>query len=162
VAGLAHSNFINASFSYFRPNELNRFNGSGRGAWYAALGTETCLAEVIFHMTRELQRVNKFETTVEYAEMFASFAGEFADLRKHSPKPDCLHPDPRIAYPAGNLFAERVRSESLNGIIYPSLRHKGGTCIVALWPHVVQSVVQGAVYRVQWNGSETPTVKKVG
>src|SRR4051812_1786123 len=34
VAGPAHANFINAAFAYWRPGELNRFNGPGRGAWY--------------------------------------------------------------------------------------------------------------------------------
>src|SRR5665213_2964981 len=34
VGGLPHSNFVNAAFVYFRPHELNRFNGPGRGAWY--------------------------------------------------------------------------------------------------------------------------------
>ncbi len=37
IAGLPHANFINAAFAYFRPRELNRFNGPRRGAWYAAL-----------------------------------------------------------------------------------------------------------------------------
>ena len=45
-----------------------------------------------------------------------------------------------------------ARAAGHNGIIYPSVRHAGGTCIVALWPNVVQSVVQGAVYRLIWSG----------
>src|SRR5438105_4900708 len=53
VASVPHAAFINAAFSYPRPGELNRFNGPGRGAWYAALKVDTCLAEVIFHMNRE-------------------------------------------------------------------------------------------------------------
>jgi len=60
VAGPPHAAFINAAFSYWRPLELNRFNGPGRGAWYAALAVETCIEEVAFHMTRELERVNDF------------------------------------------------------------------------------------------------------
>src|SRR5262245_14041814 len=53
VGGLPHAHFINAAFAYFRPRELNRFNGPGRGAWYAALQVETCETEVAFHLTRE-------------------------------------------------------------------------------------------------------------
>jgi RES domain-containing protein len=158
VGGLPHSAFINAAFTYWRPRELNRFNGPGRGAWYAALATETCIAEVAFHMTRELQRVNDFNATVDYAEMFASFAGAFADLRDVKPAPECLHAEPAIGYPAGNRLAERVRGEGLNGIIYPSVRHASGTCVVALWPAAVQSVVQGAVLRLVWSGSREPAV----
>lgn len=35
VTGLPHAELINAAFAYWRPLELNRFNGPGRGAWYA-------------------------------------------------------------------------------------------------------------------------------
>jgi len=158
VAGLPHATFVNAAFTYWRPRELNRFNGPGRGAWYAALDTATCVAEVSFHMIRELERVNDLRATVDYAEMFASFAGDFADLRELRPKPDCLHPDPAIGYPAGNRLADTARGRGLNGVVYPSVRHPAGTCLVALWPAVVQSVTQGSVLRLVWSGSRTPTV----
>ena len=158
VAGLPHAAFVNAAFTYWRPRELNRFNGPGRGAWYAALDTDTCVAEVSFHMIRELERVNDLRATVDYAEMFASFAGDFADLRELRPKPDCLHPDPAIGYPAGNRLADTARGRGLNGVVYPSVRHPVGTCLVALWPAVVQSVTQGSVLRLVWSGSRTPTV----
>jgi len=158
VAGLPHAAFVNAAFTYWRPRELNRFNAPGRGAWYAALDTDTCVAEVSFHMIRELERVNDLRATVEYAEMFASFAGDFADLRELRPKPDCLHPDPAIGYPAGNRLADTARGRGLNGVVYPSVRHPVGTCLVALWPAVVQSVTQGSVLRLVWSGSRTPTV----
>jgi RES domain-containing protein len=161
VAGIPHAAFINAAFSYWRPKELNRFNGPDRGAWYAALTIETCLDEVIYHLTRELDRVKDYNTTVDYAEMFASFAGEFADLRQIELTNDCLNHDPAISYPAGNSFAEAVRARGLNGIIYPSARHRGGTCLVALWPVAVQSVTQGGLHRVVWAGSKIPKVSKI-
>lgn len=158
VAALPHAAFINAAFSYWRPRELNRFNGPGRGAWYAALSAETCVAEVAFHMTRELERVSDFNATVEYAELFASFAGEFVDLRELEPPPACLNPDPAVGYPHGNALAEAVRARGHNGIVYPSVRHPGGTCLVALWPHAVQSVAQGRILRLAWSGRREPDI----
>jgi RES domain len=156
VGGPPHTNFINAAFAYFRPRELNRFNGPSRGAWYSALHTETCQAEAGFHLTRELQRVNDFNAVVEYAEMFASFAGEFVDLRDVTPGPECLHSDPDVGYPAGNILADATRNKGHNGIIYPSVRHAGGTCLVALWPAAVQSVAQGRVLKATWSGKPEP------
>jgi hypothetical protein len=158
VSGTAHAAFINAAFSYWRPRELNRFNGPGRGAWYAALVVETCIEEVAFHMTRELERVNDFNAAVDYAEMFASFAGEFVDLRGVERTPACLHPDPTVGYPEGNRLAEITRAAGHNGVIYPSVRHEGGTCIAAFWPHAVQSVAQGRVIRLTWGGQRKPTI----
>ncbi len=54
-----HAAFVNAAFSYFRPREMNRFNGPERGAWYAAFAVETAIAEVSYHMQRELDRVQE-------------------------------------------------------------------------------------------------------
>lgn len=161
VFEIPHALFINASFAYAKPRQPNRFNGADRGAWYSAIETTTCLHEVAFHMTEFLEAAGDFNAVVEYAEMFASFAGEFVDLRGVAPPPQCLHPNKEIGYPAGNALADAVRSRGLNGIVYPSVRHQGGTCIVALWPHVVQSVAQGDVYRLTWTGDRAPRVEKL-
>lgn len=158
VHGVPHAKFINASFAYAKPREPNRFNPAERGAWYAALATETCVAEVGFHMTRVLADAGDFNTTVEYVEMLASMSGVFVDLREESGHAS-LNPNPAAGYTAGNALAASARANGHNGIIYPSVRHEGGTCIVALWPNVVQSVVQGAMYRLVWSGSPAFSVE---
>jgi RES domain-containing protein len=158
VYDVPHAHFINASFAYARPHQPNRFNGSDRGAWYAALDVATCLAEVGFHLTRALADAGDFHAVVDYAEMFCSLAGDFVDLR-HRPAHPALDPDEARAYPLGNVLAEQARIAGLNGIIYPSVRHEGGTCIVALRPAAVQSVRQGAIYRMIWDGTPTPRIE---
>lgn len=161
IHGVAHANFINASFAYTKPRELNRFNGPGRGAWYAALEVQTCLAEVAHHMTEFLARTGDYHAAVDYAELFASLAGEYIDLRSLAAKHPCLDPDPGIGYPAGNAVADAARVRGLNGIIYPSVRHRGGVCFAVLWPHAVQSVAQGDIYRLMWTGASAPNVTKI-
>ena len=141
VYGIPHAHFINAAFSYWLPRTLNRFNGPGRGAWYAALDLETCVAEVSFHMERELANISDFNATIDYAEMFASFIGDFVDVRDAIPRPTFLDPNPAKSYKAGNAFAEAVRAAGHYGIVYPPSRHARGVCLVALgMPHAVQSV----------------------
>jgi len=161
IHGVPHSAFVNAAFANAKPRELNRFNGPDRGAWYGAMAVETAIAEVQFHLTEFLARTGVFEAVVEYAELFASFAGEFVDLRA-VPDHSALDPDPAVGYPAGNALADMARSRGLNGVIYPSVRHDGGVCFAALFPHAVQSVAQGDVYRMTWAGSQTPKIEKVG
>jgi RES domain-containing protein len=157
VYDVPHAHFINASFAYAKPQQPNRFNGTDRGAWYAALDVETCLNEVGFHLTAALADAGDFHAVVEYAEMFCSLAGDFLDLRQ-VPEHPSLGADKAAAYPIGNALANGARAAGLNGIIYPSVRHKGGTCIVTLRPAAVQSVRQGAVYRMIWSGTATPRV----
>jgi hypothetical protein len=117
---------------------------------------------VAFHMERELANIADFNATVDYAELFASFIGEFVDLGAAEPRPEFLDPDPDEAYSAGNVFADAVRAAGHYGIVYPSLRHFGGTCLVALIPHAVQSVTQGGVIRLTWYGRPGPRVSQVG
>jgi RES domain len=159
VYGIPYAAFINASFAYVKPREPNRFNAR-RGAWYSALEVLTCMREVAFHMADFLAKSGELKGVVEYAEMFASMAGEFVDLRG-TPHDPCLDPDPAIGYPAGNALADAARARGLNGIIYPSVRHAGGTCIVALWPHAVQSVAPGALYRFEWSGAPEPAIERI-
>jgi RES domain-containing protein len=156
-----HAAFVNAAFSYFRPREMNRFNGPDRGAWYASFEVETALAEVSFHMQRELDRVQSYHAVVDYAEIWASFAGAFVDLRGQRPRPACLDPDPAVGYPAGNALAAETMALGHNGIVYPSVRHEGGTCLVALWPHAVQSVAQGGIWRLAWAGDRRPSIEAI-
>ena len=160
VYNVPHAVFINASFAYAKPSELNRFNGPNRGAWYAALDVETCIAEVAFHMTEFLERTGVYEGTVEYAELYGSLAGEYLDLRARPEHPSLI-PDPAAGYKAGNALAEAAMAKGVNGIIYPSVRHKGGTCFAVLWPHAVQSVAQGRVFRMTWSGKPTPRIEKM-
>jgi RES domain-containing protein len=158
VFGVAQASLINAAFAYWRPRSLNRFNGPGRGAWYAALAAGTCVAEVAFHLERELENIGDYNAVVEYAELFAGFVGDFAGVRTAAPRPDFLDPDPATGYPSGNRFADAVRLAGHYGIVYPSARRAGGTCLVALVPHAVQAVAQGRVLRLTWKGKPGPDV----
>lgn len=161
IGRVPHAAFVNAAFAYARPRGLNRFNGPDRGAWYAALAVETALAEISFHMGGHLRDAGRYEATIDYAEMFAAFAGAFVDLRGLPDAPACLHPDPAIGYAAGNALAAAAMAAGHNGILYPSVRHAGGTCLVALWPHAVQSPAQGAIWRLCWSGRPDPRIERL-
>lgn len=158
VYDVPHAYFINASFAYAKPREPNRFNGELRGAWYAALEVKTCFAEISFHMTEFLARTGVFEAVADYAEMYCSVSGEFLDLRDQTAHP-ALSPDKSIGYSQGNRLALEARRAGLNGIIYPSVRHPGGTCLAILRPAAVQSVRQGDVWRLSWKGGPEPVVE---
>ena len=152
VHGVPSSYLINSTFVLVQPRTPNRFNGPSRGAWYAALAVETSVAEVGYHLTQELAKIGDYAAVFRYAEVLADFIGEFVDLRPH-PDEECLSPNEAVGYPAGNLLAEQAHSRGLNGIIYPSVRNIGGTCLAALTPHAVQNVAQGRDWQLTWDGS---------
>ncbi|WP_207187534.1 RES family NAD+ phosphorylase [Rhodospirillum rubrum] len=157
VFGRPGHSFINAAFTHTRPGG-NRFNGEDRGAWYCAFTVETALAEVSYHLGRELAAIGRFENTTDYAVLLADFIGLFHDLRGDDGADEpALAEDPALAYGPGQALAGRLRRESAsNGIVYPSRRHAGGTCLVAFHPDLVQSLRQGAIWRLDWWGSPNP------
>ncbi len=157
VFGKAGHTLINAAFAHTRPGG-NRFNDEGRGAWYCAFACETALAEVSYHLTRALADVGRFDNITDYSELFADFIGPFHDLRRVGPAPPCLDPDPAVGYPAGQALARQLREAGGVGVVYPSVRHTTGTCLVAFHPASVQNVRQGAVWRLQWRGAPEPVM----
>jgi len=163
VFGRAGYTFINAAFTHTRPGG-NRFNDDTRGAWYCALEPETAVSEVSYHLTRELEAIERFENVTDYAELFADFIGIFHDLRfPEFADHTALHADPTVAYPAGQALARQLRAEAAsNGIIYPSIRRVGGTCLVAFRPDLVQNLRQGGIWRLEWQGTPAPTVTRQG
>jgi RES domain-containing protein len=150
---------INAAFTYTRVGG-NRFNDERRGAWYCSWETITSVAEVAFHRTRELRFIGIFDDTARYVELLADFIGEFADITDESSHPP-LHPDPVVGYPEGQALAERLRRDEYPGLIYPSVRHHGGRCLVAFEPSAIRNVRPGASWDLVWAGSEDFTVEGV-
>lgn len=163
VFGRAGYTFINAAFTHTRPGG-NRFNDENRGAWYCAFAAETAIGEVSYHLTRELEAIGRFDNVTDYAELLADFIGSFHDLRGVDPADEpALRVNPNQAYPRGQALARRLRVEADSiGLIYPSVRHAGGTCLVAFRPDLIQNLRQGGMWRFEWQGAPTPTVKRHG
>ncbi len=161
VYGRAGQTFINAAFTHTRPGG-NRFNDEYRGAWYCAFQVETAIQEVSFHLTRELEAIDRYENVTDYAELLADFFGLFHDLRIPDRASElALHDDPAVAYAVGQALARRLRAEDRsNGLVYPSARHPGGTCLVAFLPDLVQNLRQGGIWRLEWQGSPMPSVTR--
>ncbi len=143
---------INAAFAYTR-SEGNRFNDASRGAWYSAFHELTAIAEVAYHKTRELACIGVFEDETVYQALLAGFIGDFHDLRGLPDTSPVLAEDPVFAYPAGQALASALRREGAMGLVYPSVRHRGGICLVAFHPHVVQNLRPGARWRITWTGT---------
>jgi RES domain-containing protein len=141
---------INAAFTYTRPTG-NRFNTGARGAWYCAWDMLTSAQEVGFHRTRELGFIGRYEDEAHYVELLADFIGDFPDL--HGETHPALDPDPARGYPAGQSLTADLRGEGHRGLIYPSMRHKGGRCFGAFDPGIIQNVRPGASWKLVWQGA---------
>jgi RES domain-containing protein len=158
VFGVPQFRIINAAYTYARP-EGSRFNDGERGAWYCAFEVETALAEVCFHKAVEYQEINRFDDSVTYQALLADFNGSFHDIRAGANNRSfakCL--DPRSYIASQELAAELLEAGSM-GIIYPSVRHPGGTNLACFRPALVGNVRKAQTYRLTWAGSPQPAVE---
>lgn len=155
VFGVPHARVVNAAFCHANPLG-SRFNGPHRGAWYAGFSIETSQVEVGFHKSVQLAEIGRFDDSVTYDDYIADFTATFHDLTSSPPGTRAwLDPDSYVASQA--LAEELLEAESL-GIVYPSVRHAGGTCIACFRPALVANVRRGKTYRFTWEGSPEPVI----
>jgi RES domain-containing protein len=159
VFGLPYSHIVNAAFTHSRPSG-NRFNGPERGAWYAAFTRATAEREVAYHKSRELQEIKWRESeTFTYVDFLADFRGAFHDLRNDKRFVNCLDPN---SYSASQHLAGRLLEAGAAGIVYPSVRHKAGTCIVCFRPALVNNVRKGSTISIGFeNAFAAPQIHEI-
>lgn len=145
---------IMAAFCHPRPDG-GRFNGSGRGAWYAARKLETAQVEIAWHRTAELAEVGVFETRVQMRLYQADFSAPFHDLRGQTLSAD--------SYRETQEVAARLLSVGSNGVLYRSVRDTArDECIACFRPKLVANVRPGPCFEYRWNGSRTPSILQLG
>jgi hypothetical protein len=154
VFGVPHYRIVNAAFTHAHPLG-SRFNGPDRGAWYAAFAVATAQAEVAFHKTVELAEIGWWEESVTYDDYLADFTADFHDLRGAHGFAACLDPE---SYVESQALAERLLAAGALGLVYPSVRHKGGTCLACFRPALVNNVRKHARYRFTWKDEGKPAI----
>ena len=164
VFNIPNYRIINAAFTH--PHPLGaRFSTSERGAWYAAFELATAKAEVMFHKSVEFAEINWSEREeLEYDEYLADFTGSFHDLRAEAQPEeklgrynDCLDP---ASYIASQKLAVELLAHGSLGVIYPSVRKPGGTCIASFRPSVVANVRKGNRFRMTWSPTRVVFIKQ--
>jgi hypothetical protein len=153
VFEIPYYRIVNAAFTHANPLG-SRFSGPNRGAWYAAFEIETAQAEIIFHKTVQLAEINRFDDDVTVDDYLADFSGEFHDLRSGG-FTEALDPE---SYIESQGLAEQLVDAGALGVVYPSVRRGGGTCLACFRPALVINVRKGATYRLRWTGGPTPSI----
>lgn len=162
VYGIPNSHIIRAAYLHSGPFG-SRFNDATRGAWYAAEGVETSVAEVAYHKAKRLGEMivsesangRPEEETSSYDDWQADFNAEFhfleppeqyADYLRAEPVPECYLPS--------QLLARQLLAGQSNGLIYPSVRYEGGTCLACFRPALVHRPRRAKRYEVRLRASD--------
>jgi hypothetical protein len=158
LAGVPHAAIVNATFCHAHPLG-SRFNGPDRGAWYAGFELETSQEEVAFHKSVELAEIGWPDESVTYDEFLADFNADFHDLRTTRGFRACLDPD---SYVASQALAETLLGAGSLGVVYPSVRRRGGTCLACFRPALVTNVRRRQTWRFTWTRDSGPQIEREG
>lgn len=156
VYGIPNAHIIRAAFLHPGPFG-SRFNDTTRGAWYAGDSVDTSVAEVAYHKKKRLaeiivpglpggrpdREVSSYDDW--QADFFASFhvlepVEEYADCLQAEPVPQCYQPS--------QVLARQLLAHQSNGIVYPSVRRKGGLCLVCFRPALVYQSRRAGTYEI--------------
>jgi RES domain-containing protein len=154
VFAVPEAEVVNAAFCHAHPLG-SRFNGPDRGAWYAAFELATSQAEVAFHKSVQLAEIGRYVDSVTYDDYLADFSANLHDLRDARAFAACLDP---ASYLESQALGERLLVSGSLGVVYPSVRHQGGTCLMCFRPALVMNVRRGRTYRFAWEGTPEPTI----
>jgi hypothetical protein len=159
VFGTPYYHIVNAAFTHAQPAG-SRFNAPERGAWYAGFDLETSQHEVAYHFREELKEIPDWHHPEKraYREYLADFHADFHDLRGNRSYAAYLNPD---SYAASQRLARDLLGRGSAGVIYPSVRHRGGTCIGCFRPALVNNVRQGCLVSITFDNVSEPAAIEV-
>ena len=113
-----------------------------------------------WHFARELREIPSWmePETRTYRDYLADFRAEFHDLRRDRKHASALDPD---NYDDSQHLARTLLNGGSAGIIYPSVRHRGGTCIACFRPALVTNVREGVLVSIAIADSSTAPIIRV-
>lgn len=145
VFGRPNSSIVMAAFLHVAPGGM-RFNGADLGAWYAADELRTAAAEVGHHMRRETIARGIPSMSRIYRAYSANLLGEYLDIRgQQQIRADVYAPD---RYDASQKLGESVRAAGGAGILYDSVRRRGGVNVAAHRPRNILEITQTGHFEI--------------
>lgn len=159
VFGRPNASVIMAAFLHPSPHGA-RFSDAILGAWYAGLAEMTALKEAVHHLRREVVRAGRAEIVSQYRTYRARLSGlDYVDIRgTRTGSADLCRPDD---YAAGQAFGGEVRAAGRTGIVYASVRDKGGDNVVCFHPPAVGDVVQGRHFELTVRPADRTVVRRL-
>lgn len=146
----AGSTPIMAAFTHLNP-EGSRFSDGSYGVYYAAHDLDTAVAEVSHHRALFLARTAEAAIDIDLRLITAPLDAPLHDLRKLRRGATAVF-DP-VDYGAGQSLGRRLREVGSWGVLYPSVRHRGGLCAGLFRPRALRGAREAAHIALHWDGT---------
>jgi hypothetical protein len=136
----------------------SRFSDGSFGVYYAASSIETSIKETRFHRERFYSASKERPCSISMREYIAKIKKPLLDITNQSSM-DLFHPDPAY-YSKSQEFGKKRHGEKHWGLLYPSIRDKGGLCMAIFRPPALTIPTQGCHLRYIWDGQRISEVYK--
>lgn len=155
------ASYLMAPFTHVSTDRPSRFTDGSYGVLYVGDTFETALFETIHHHARFMVRTGEGPGwTSQFREIVLSVAADLHDLRGGAG-----HSGPALdpnGYAASQQLGASLRNSSSDGVVYPSIRHRGGECAGLFYPDCAASTVQGRHLDYHWDGARVDLVRDAG
>lgn len=133
-----------------------RFDSPGFPVLYAAETSTTCAAEIAHHLkTHYLDRKQLRPQDFIYTLLEVPIAGAFDDLRTRRDAPKGLQSPAASAYAMARRYAVKAFQDGMDGLLYSSARHRGGTCVARfLASGIILATRPVGSVRFRWTGKK--------
>jgi hypothetical protein len=145
------ASWVMAPFAHRNPKGSRLSDGS-YGVYYAARAFETALRETAHHWGAFARDSRDPPRRDDMRVLVGAVAAEFHDIAAlRSPdRGPILDTD---SYATARDLGRELRHAGSNGVVYPSVRHAGGTCIGAFRPKAVGIPIQTKHLQYEWDGT---------
>ena len=144
-----------AAFTHVNP-EGTRFSDGSYGVLYLAHEFDTAVEETVYHREQFLVATHEPPIDLTMRTYVSGVHGVLHDIRggwkpEHDP----------ASYAASRKLGAELRKEGSNGIVYDSVRCKGGECGALFHPDAARPCVQGKHLMYRWDGEKISQVLEV-
>jgi len=150
VAGPGAS-WLMAPFTHVSPDRPSRFSAGHFGVLYAGDVFAVALFETIHHHSRFMAATRQPPGwTSQFREILIDIRADLHDLRGSGVDAEAfLRPDD---YSESQGLGASLRTSGSDGVVYPSVRQRGGFCAGLFYPDCAANPVQGRHLDYHWDG----------
>lgn len=161
IAGQGAS-IVMASFTHCSVHRPSRFSNGEYGVYYAAKALETAVKETVYHRERFLNFTKEPSCKITMRVYKSkNIIKPLVDIRG-SDYQSLRNPDPDN-YAESQVVGRQLKLSNSWGIVYGSVRNKGGECVAILRPPAVPlPLIQTKHLEYVWNGNKITNVFEVG
>ncbi|MDB5026976.1 MAG: hypothetical protein JWO66_665 [Candidatus Eremiobacteraeota bacterium] len=144
--------FVMAPFAYPR---ASRFTDGSFGVYYAGETIETAVAEHGHHRARFLADTAEPPGVFDHRVIEASIEGALDDVARERRASALLDPD---GYDASQAYGAKRNAAGSDGLVWPSVRRRGGTCVGLFKPRLVRNAHSAYYLGYRWDGTSISDV----